>query len=80
MKQNPERGERGGGIGRDREEVEEELVVEESKVLRRGLWRVRREAMVGREKPSLETSHRSGVFDESWLLMARLSRAQCPEG
>ena len=57
------------GIGRDKEKLEEvemeEVEVEESKVLMRGLWRVRREVKVGKEKPSLETSHRSGGFDKS---------------
>ena len=58
-------------IGRDRElvvELMEELVVEvveeESKALRRGLWRVRRERWVGRWNPSMETSHRSGGLEQ----------------
>ena len=46
-------------------EVMKELVEEESKALRRGLWRVRRETWVGRWNPSLETSHRSGGLGES---------------
>ena len=51
------------GTGRDRVEVEVEL--DSSRVLRRGLWRVRREAKVGKEYPSMDTSHRSGGLDIS---------------
>ena len=46
------------GRGREREEEEGE---EERRSLRLGLWRERREEWEGREKPSLETSHRSGA-------------------
>ena len=49
---------------------------EERRVLRRGLWRVRREAKVGKEYPSLETSQRSGEMDKSWDSKAKLRRAQ----
>ena len=55
------------GTGRDKLEVEVdgEEVEESSRVLRRGLWRVRREAQVGKEYPSVETNHRSGGVDMS---------------
>ena len=70
------RRERGrAGTGTDRE-FEQLLVKEERIVLIMGLCRVRREAWVGRENPSLETSHRLGALDKSSVLKAKLSRAQ----
>ena len=49
------------GRGREREEEEGE---EERRSLRVGLCRERREECEGREKPSLDTSHRSGAGRE----------------
>ena len=53
-------------IGKDREVVLVGglVVEEENKALMKGLWSVRREAWVGRWKPSLETNQRSGACME----------------
>ena len=49
------------GTGSEREEERGE---EESRSLRVGLWRERREEWQGREKPSLDTSHKSRGGEE----------------